>query len=398
MAIPNSDEFPDIQLHGLLDLRYLNVDGANTWLDGGLSKFSYGHGGGTNLLNFNQAALVLQSRLDWSWSGILTAKSSERQNNPIDISEAILLFRPVSTSPWRFSGRIGAFFPPVSIENTGMAWTSPYTLTSSAINSWVGEELKVFGGEGQLSYQLAGGDKITVFGSGFANNDTAGVLLAWRGWSLDDYTATIGDSFAIPTETGLLELFPKQSPVTRPFVEVDGRPGFYAGLSVERPEFVKFRALYYDNRGNPSIVKNGQYAWHTRFGSLGLKMDLAWETEFIAQSMLGETQMGNEIRNLFAVDTTFWAASALLSKKMGPHRFSIRYDYFGTSENDFLPQDSNIENGYAWTCNYNITLLEHHQINFEMSNIYSDRASRLKMGLASAQNQILWQVAYRLFF
>ena len=393
------DEFPSLEIRGMLDLRYAHPDGPNTWVAGGLGKLSYADGrSGSDIFNLSQAALVLQSQFAWNWTGILTAKYSDRQDFPLDLSEGILLYKPVSTSAWRFSGRLGAFMPPISMENTGVGWTSPYTLSNSAINSWVGEELKVFGGEGQVSYQLPQGDRIGLFAAGFGNNDTAGVLLAWRGWSLDNYTATLHDSFALPTQTGLLSFFPKQSPTTQPFVEIDNRPGFYSGFSMERPGLAKFRALYYDNRGNPSVVRNGQYAWHTRFGSLGLKMDLPWETELIAQAMLGRTQMGAQIGGLFAVDTQFWAESLLLTKKFGQHRFSFRYDDFGAGAHDYLPQDPTQESGYALTGNYSITLLEHQQINFEISQISSNRASRLNMGQAAEQHEMLWQMAYRVFF
>ncbi|MDD4915900.1 MAG: hypothetical protein PHW13_12780 [Methylococcales bacterium] len=398
-AIADTDHFPDLDIHGMLDLRYQHPEGPVSWVAGGLGKLSYDQGqSGGNIFSLNQAALLMQSRFNWSWSGSLTAKYSDRQNTPLDISEGFLLYKPVSTSAWRFSGRLGAFMPPVSLENTGVGWSSPYTLSNSAINSWVGEELKVFGGEAQLGYQLSGGERITVFGAGFGNNDTAGVLLAWRGWSLDNYTATLNDSYAIPTQTGLLALFPRQSAYTRPFVEVDDRPGFYSGFSLESPGFAKFRAMYYDNRGNPGVVRNGQYAWHTRFGDFGLKMDLPWEIELIGQGMLGRTQMGGEIAGLFAVDTLFWSESLLLSRKFGSQRLSARYDNFGASEHDYLPQDPNNESGYAFTCNYNITLFGQHQLNLEMSAIYSNRASRLKIPQAALQNETLWQMAYRWFF
>ena len=399
VLLGDGDEFPNLQIRGLLDLRYMHPAGANSWVAGDLGKLSYADGrSGSDIFNLSQAALVIQSQFAWNWFGSLTAKYSDRQNLPIDLSEAILLYKPVSTSAWRFSARLGAFVPPISMENNGVGWSSPYTLSNSAINSWVGEELKVFGGEGQLSYQLLNGDRIGLFAASFGNNDTAGVLLAWRGWSLDNYTATLHDNYALPTQTGLLNFFPKQSPSTQPFVEVDDRPGFYSGFSMERPGLVKFRALYYDNRGNPNVVRNGQYAWHTRFGSLGLKMDLPWETELIAQAMLGRTQMGAQIAGLFAVDTQFWSESLLLSKKFGAQRISFRYDDFGTSAHDYLPQDPTQESGYALTANYNITLLEHQQINFEVSQISSNRASRLNIGQAAQQQETLWQVAYRVFF
>lgn len=399
----------DVKVHGLADFRYLHADSRQSWIDQGLGKFRYGGGDNANdLFRVNEAALVMQARFNWAWTGMVTAKYSNRQKNPVDISEALLQFRPVSTSAWRLSARLGAFIPPISMENSGTAWSSQYTLNNSAINSWVGEELKIFGGEAQVSYQFESGDKVNLFGAGFGNNDTAGTLLAWRGWSLHDYVATVNDRLPLTTRGNIFQLFPRQALQTQPFVEVDNRPGYYAGISLERPELVKFRALYYDNSARTNAIDHGQYGWHTRFWSLGVKMDLPWQMTLIGQGMIGRTQMGRQVGGVFPVDAGFWAESVLLSKSLGTHRFSVRHDRFGTDENDLLARSvhvereyqaaANIEQGYAWTLNYNVTLIEHHQLNFEVSTIYSDRKARLLLDEATGQRETLWQLSYRLFF
>ena len=408
-ATPADTNPYDFKVHGLADFRYMHADSSPSWIDQGLGKFRYGGGdNGNDLFRVNNAALVMQARLNWAWTGMVTAKYSNRQQTPVDISEAVLLFRPVSTAAWRLNARLGAFMPPISLENSGTAWSSPYTLTNSAINSWVGEELKTFGGEAQLSYQFATGDRVNLFGAGFGNNDTAGTLLAWRGWSMHDYVATVNDRLPLTTRANIFQLFPRQALQTQPFIEVDGRPGYYAGISLERPELVKFRALYYDNRARPNAIDHGQYGWHTRFWSLGLKMDLPWQTTLIGQGMFGRTQMGRQTGGLFPVDAGFWAQSILLSKAIGSHRFSVRHDRFGTTEHELSVRHvniepeyegaANIEQGYAWTLNYNVTLVEHHQLNFEVSTIYSDRKARLLLDEAAGQRETLWQLSYRLIF
>ncbi len=384
----------DWSLRGLLDLRYLDTGGQAAALNGGLGKFRYS---GERVL-VNQAALVAQARLNWDWSASVTGKYAYAQDNPIDFSEALLQYRPVGDSAWRLSGRFGAFLPPVSLENSGLAWSSPYTLSNSAINSWIGEEVKVFGSELQLNYQFAPGNKIGLFAAGFGNNDTAGVLLAWRGWDLSDYVAGFGDSYQVPKSVNIAGLFPKQAAQTQPFSEVDNQPGYYVGFNIESSQRLKLRGMFYDNRGNPSVSRMGQYSWHTRFGNLGLKLQLPWNFELIGESLLGETQMGAERGGLFAVDTTFWAESLLLSWAYRQHRLSVRYDDFGASGHDYLPQDPTSETGHAVTCNYNFTFAEHHQLNLEFSQIDSQRASRAELGLTPGQNQTLWQIAYRFFF
>jgi hypothetical protein len=400
-ASADGGDFFDFKAHGLADFRYLHVDSSQpSWMDRELGKFRYGAGDGSDLLRVNEAAVVMQSRFGWDWSGSVTVKYADRQINPVDISEAFLQYRPVSTSPWRFSSRLGAFIPPISLENSGTAWSSPYTLSSSVINSWVGEELKTVGGEAQLNYHFEDGDRIGVFGAGFAANDTAGTLLAWRGWSMHDYEATLNDKLPLYLRDGQLhQLFPRQADYTRPFVEVDGRPGYYAGLSLERPERFKFRGMYYDNQARPDVVVDGQYGWHTRFYSLGFTMDLPWNTVLIGQGLAGQTQMGGLQNGRYPVDVGFWAESVLLSKTVARHRFSVRHDRFGTSEHDLLPQDANRESGYAWTINYNFTLREHHQFNAEVSQIHRNRPARDSQGEeGNTQEETLWQLAYRFFF
>ena len=258
--------------------------------ENGQGKFRFG-GDGIRV-RANEAALSLQSRLGWDWSGKVTVKYADRQYLPIDLTEAFLSYRPVSISSWNFGMRLGMFFPPIALENTGTAWSSPYTLNSSAINSWVGEELRTFGGEAQLSYQIVTGHRIKLFAAGLANNDTAGALLAWRGWSLHDFEAPLNERIQLPNIAGIQANLPEQAVFSRPYVEVDGRPGYYAGFSIEQPSTYAFRALYYDNRGKPSALVNGQYAWHTSFWSLGLKADLPWDLLFISQGISGTHSYG----------------------------------------------------------------------------------------------------------
>ncbi|WP_157199703.1 hypothetical protein [Methylomonas koyamae] len=217
-------QFPEFTWHGLLDLRYQHSDAAPGELEHGLGKLRAG--GDRDRWRVNEAAATLQVRLDWDWMVNATVKYADRQSAPLDLTEAYLAYRPVGAAGWRLAGRLGMFFPPISLENTGTAWSSPYTLSSSTINAWVGEELRAFGGELRLDYQTEAGDKFGVFGAGLANNDTAGLTLAWRGWSLHDFESTLTGRLRLPNGIAIPALFPKQANASQAFVEVDGRPGF----------------------------------------------------------------------------------------------------------------------------------------------------------------------------
>jgi hypothetical protein len=392
-----AEDFHGIQAHGVADFRYLHTDSDSQHN----TDFSVFRDGGANrdFFRVNEAALTLQGRISWSWTASITAKYAHNAKNPVDISEAVLFFKPVSTSPFRFNARLGSFYAPISLENTGTAWTSPYTLTSSSINSWVGEELKTFGGEATLGYYFENGDHVDIFVAGFGNNDTTGTLLAFRGWRMHDYEATILDGFKLPNQAHIQNILPKQAMTTQPFVEVDGRAGYYAGFNLERPGVVKFRALYYDNMANPTAIEKGQYGWHTRFGSAGLKASLPFEFVFVEQSMLGNTQMGGLVGNHTAVDVNFWAHSFLLSKKIiEGHRLSVRYELFGVHKNDEWVNNPNESSGSAWTANYNWLFLKHHQLNFEVTTATSNVAARSLQNIPASQDETFWQVGYRMFF
>ena len=107
----------------------------------------------------------------------------------IDVTEAWLEWRPVPQSAWRSNLKIGAFYPPVSLEHRAPGWSNPYTLSSSALNTWVGEELRTIG----VGYEIEhlGQQSGSAFDFGlnaavFGWNDPAGVVVAFRGFAMHD--------------------------------------------------------------------------------------------------------------------------------------------------------------------------------------------------------------------
>ena len=83
----------------------------------------------------------------------------------------------------RFAKRAG--HEVVSLENDGVAWSPTRTLTASALNSWIGEEVRVTGLEASLELFLPTAD-LALTGAVFGGNDPCGSLLAWRGWAVGD--------------------------------------------------------------------------------------------------------------------------------------------------------------------------------------------------------------------
>ena len=60
----------------------------------------------------------------------------------LGITEAYLQFRPYPHAGYRLRVKAGAFYAPVSLENRASGWESPYTLSYSAINSWLATEVR----------------------------------------------------------------------------------------------------------------------------------------------------------------------------------------------------------------------------------------------------------------
>ena len=138
------DSFPEITFEGLVDVRAVRSSDQRGWIDRGLGKTRYGADadGGRSSLRFSEASLVANMRFSWDLTAMAHFKFDPEQKNTIDMVEAFINYDPVSTSRWRFHAKAGMFFPPISLEHGDIAWTSPYSLTPSAINTWVGEEVK----------------------------------------------------------------------------------------------------------------------------------------------------------------------------------------------------------------------------------------------------------------
>lgn len=371
----------------LLDGRYILTDRPVSWLDGGLGKERYGgeNDDRQNLFRLSQASLTLNASLADSLSVKAQANVDAEPDRGfdrrrLDVIEAFMSYHPLLSTHTRIRIRGGIFFPPISLENSGPAWTSPYTITSSAINSWVGEEVRSTGGE--FTFVWSGTqNEFSLTGAVFGYNDPTGSLLAWRGWALQDRQTGYSDKLPlaeIPSIGYPGSLFPHQPDWTQPFREVDGRPGYYAGAAWNNGSSVDLRALYFDNNGNPTSFDGKQYAWHTRFSNAGVHLTLPARFEILGQYMRGSTIMGY----FDAVHNEFYASYIMLSSAFGKSRASIRYDHFSVEDLDVnTVQDNNDEQGWALTADYMLEFNQHLRLALELLKVDSTRASRAKLGL-----------------
>jgi hypothetical protein len=243
--------------------------------------------------------------------------------------------------------RAGAFFLPTSRENRDDNWASPYTIGFSALNAWIGQEVRPLGVDLQYRHITAGGHTIAAGATAFRGNDTMGTLLGWRGWTVGDRLTAYGETLPLPPLPSLEDNGPfhlQRDAGTQPFGEdLDGNTGYSA-----RVRYDKIQYTYVDNNGDRAL-HGDEYSWHTRFHLLSAEVGNPDGFLAAAEYLQGDTYMG--IGTPF-VAADFWSAYVLGSMKRGRNRFSARYELFGTSDKDHSAAEVNDESGRAWTLAY----------------------------------------------
>jgi hypothetical protein len=388
-----SDVFGPQAFHGLLEVRGAAADGETSWLKGGFGKTSASDGTSLD----GQAALEWKPAFGFALSGDVTVLAQRHVDPGVDVGEAYLKLKaPPLAADTRVSGRIGVFYPPVSLENDGVAWTSPDMLSASALNSWVGEEVKVGGLEATVRQRL-GEHELEATLAVFGWNDTAGTLLTFRGWALHETRAGIQTSYELPPLSPFARLF--QEDETYPFRELDRRPGYYGRLEWRPPAPVALHAFFYDNGGDrTSVDSEKQWSWETRFFEAGARWEPRADVRVLAQLMNGETIMGYRTPAGRWFDMGFQAAYLLAQKRIGNDTVSGRIDAFRTRDRTFRRIDDNQENGWAVTASWRHRLAAHVDLIVEAQHVDSKRNARRLVGEDPKQPQSLLQSALRFSF
>lgn len=390
-----------IETNILLDARYTISKGEPSWFDNWLSKGRYGgelDGDTINKFRLSEASVLTKFEINWDLKGFVHLKNDPEQNEFLDVVEAWVRYKPAPQSVVGYEVKAGFMFPHISRENIGVAWTSPYTISPSAINSWVGEEIRVLGVEAKAVYR-GDNNQIALTGAIFGFNDPAGTLLAYRGWGIGD--AKVGIQGELPLaklpSIGPDSTFVKQPFWVKPVREIDERAGYYVALDWTLYDFIQFGGLFYDNRGDPEVTEGGQYAWKTKFLNLYVELTLANDLKVIAQHMQGSSKMGfKAFGGGRQVDVDFSAGFLLVSKRLGRFRGSLRYDWFKVDDNTHVPVDNNNEDGDAFTIAFSTAVRKNDTIIFEYLNIDSDRPAREDIGFDARQKNKTIQLSYRL--
>jgi hypothetical protein len=389
-----------LRVEGFVDLRGVRADETTSWLDGGLGKLRYGGEDGEprSLLALAQSSVVLRASLGEDLrahvqANVDTGSYAAPGLAGADLVEAWAAWRPRLSDAVGLRLKAGHFFPPVSLENDGPAWSATRSLTASALDSWIGEEVRVTGLEASLDLFFPTSD-LALTGAVFGGNDPCGSLLAWRGWAVGDRQSGLSDRLPLASlpSIGPDGLFPLQDPWVAPFREVDGRAGWYASASWVLPERLELRALVYDNRGDLLSIEDGQYAWRTRFGAAGAKIGLPGGVELLGGVLDGWSAMGPDE----AVDAYYRNWYVLASARLGAHRLSLRWERFDVRDEDrFAEEDPNEEDGAALTAAWLVTLDRRTTVALEVVSLDSARAARPLLGLPERSRETLVQLAVR---
>lgn len=380
------------------DVRLVAVDGEKSWLDGGYGKLRSGsHGELRAQPQLGNVDIIWQPQFTWSLAAVVVGSLQGGERTQAGLSQAYLTFRPMRGSKTAFSARAGLMWPPVSLEHEGADWHVKDTITPSAINSWIGEEVRPVAAEATLAFTL-GDNKLRATAAAMAANDTSGTLLTFRGWALHDTTTLAFHRQPLPPLDDVIARY--QAPFTHPLLDIHHgfahRPGYFAKLSWQPPVPVRFELFRYDNRANPMDVNADlEWGWRTQFYDLGIVADLGSGAQLKAQAMSGRTRMGYAFAGHRWIDNRFRSAFVLLGAPLGPIGLAGRVEAFDTRNHGSDVGAEYDDTGWA------ATLAAKHEWGpvtglVELLHVSSRRENREDLGLRPRQRQSQLQAEVRM--
>ena len=386
-----------LSLHG--DLRLVAVNGEESWTDEGFGRLRSGSDGDWRVKpELGNVDLVWQPRFGWALSATIVGSIQGGERTEAGISQAFLSYKPLSGGKVRFSARAGLMWPPVSLEHEGADWHVRDSITPSAINSWIGEEIRPVAIEATAKARL-GEHALEATAALFTANDTAGTMLTFRGWALHDRKTLAFNRQPLPPMPAAFEGYQPQ--FTHPLLDIrDGfadRIGYYAKLAWQPPLPVRLELFRYDNHGDPEAFnEDNEWGWRTRFWNAGAVANLGGGAEIKFQGMTGRTEMGYDEGAGIWVDARFRSAFALVTLPVGSVNVAARAEAFDVRQHGSLIAGESDDDGWA------MTLAGRREFGklltgfIELLHVSSERDEREKHGLKERQGQTQVQAALRL--
>lgn len=311
-------------LLGYVNAREVYVKAPPSWTTGGFGRFDVGADAPGDHAYRNVE--IAQIGAEWTPLTWLTAHAqviarrepSGTQGKRFGFVEA---YAEAHSERWRL--RAGEFFLPTSRENTDPLWTSPYTITWSALNTWMGQEVRPIGADVQFSPNFYA----TVGATAFRDNDTMGTLPANHGWTFGSRLTVYDEDLAVPPPQGS----------TKPIgPDLDGKWGHSERLRVSLPERAMLQVTHLDNRSE-LVDRRGQVPWMTKFNHVGAQLGTTGPATLAAEWLDGDTTVGFPGGTF----TLHFSTTYLIgSYKVGHDRVSGRVERFSGSDGD---------HGHAWT-------------------------------------------------
>jgi hypothetical protein len=306
---------------------------------------------------------------------VLTRAEAPASGDRSGFVEAYLEWKKL-TAHGELRTRGGAFFLPTSRENVEALWSSPYTSTFSAVNSWMAHEVRPIGVDAEWRIPVAETAEVRLAGTVFGGNDSMGSLLAWRGWSLSRRVSLLGEVLPLPPLASLRdpEMFGRQrSDGTRPLGnDLDGRAGYSARVRWQLPSRASVQLLHLDTRGDRAL-HDGEYAWATRFDHLAAEWNLSPRTTVAGEWLRGESGMGD--RNAAFVQIDFESKYLLLSHTRGRARYSVRGEDFEVRDRDHSAAENDDDDGQALTAAVRLQWNAHVATTLELLEVQGEHAA-----------------------
>src|SRR5205085_1050759 len=141
--------------NGMAEFSWAGTDGERSWIQGGFGKSAVPGGGGwRGAAGLSQAVVEWRPRFSLGVSAGGSGPWQADVHPKLDLDEAYLKLKAPPIAFGRISARVGYFYPPVSLEHGGVGWTTTDLLSASALNSWIGEEVKVGGAEVSIEHRF----------------------------------------------------------------------------------------------------------------------------------------------------------------------------------------------------------------------------------------------------
>ena len=382
--VPQADR---VWLRALLDVRLVRAGPAPSWTDAGAGKLRYGGkqvGTGASapggVPQFERVTRLVLSQfaieVGATLPGGLRAQAQVNFEPDIADSAAPWLIEAILRKEWGepangTSLQGGVMNLPFSLEHVGAAWSPEFTISASALNSWLWEDASLAGLEGEWWHETSWGLRLgALVGAGFGP-DRMARLLALRGWALGDGISGINSDVPLPRRTERQRIFDER----------DNRPAGYSLLTLsDKNEVASLKVGQFDNRGDQAT--NG--VWRTKFTVVGVTLHPFSHIDVLAQYLDGSAQVATP-----ANDSDISAWYALLSWHRDRQRLTVRYDSFYVRDLDGGPNTS--DDGNAVTVSWQLQWQLRHRVAFEHISLNSHRPAS---GVPDPTPEG-WQLSYR---